>query len=68
MIRPITTTGKSFLAFLETDMKAHAARIAGLSKRAIAGASRVTKGVKVSDDERLPEDVTLQSPSMRRRH
>jgi antitoxin PrlF len=52
---PVVT---AFLAFLETDMKTHPKRIAGLSKRAIARATRLIKGVKVTDDERLPEDIT----------
>ena len=65
----ITTTGKpeaiedpavtAFLVFLEKDMKTHPKRIAGLSKLSIAHATRLTKGVKVTDDERLPEDVSF---------
>src|SRR5689334_18373800 len=41
----------AFLAFLENDMKKHPKRIAPLSKRSIARASRLTKGVKVSDHD-----------------
>ena len=40
-------------------MKAHPNRIGGLSKRAIARATRLTKGVKVTDEERLPESVSF---------
>ena len=49
----------AFLAFLEEDMKTHPGRIAGLSKRAISRATRLTKGVKVNDTERLPESVSF---------
>jgi antitoxin PrlF len=48
-----------FLAFLEKDMKTHPQRITGLSKRAIARATRLTKGVKVIEDERLPENISF---------
>lgn len=48
-----------FLAFLEKDMKAHPDRIKALSKKTLDRAVRLTKGVKVSDDERLPDDVTF---------
>src|SRR5437660_8980494 len=41
----------AFLAVLEHDMNARPKRIAGLSKRAIARARRLTKGVKVGADE-----------------
>jgi len=53
---PVVT---AFLAFLEKDMKAHPKRMAGLSKRSIARATRLTKGVKVTDDERLPDYVSF---------
>ena len=53
---PVVT---AFLAFLEKDMKTRPERIAGLSKRTIARATRLTKGVKVTGDERLPEDITF---------
>jgi len=49
----------AFLAVVELDMKARPKRIAGLSKRAIARARRLTKGVKVGADERLPDSVTF---------
>jgi antitoxin PrlF len=49
----------AFLAFLEKDMKSRPQRIAGLSKRAIARATRLTKGVKATDEERLPEDIAF---------
>lgn len=49
----------TFLAFLEKDMKTHPNRIAGFSKRAIARATRLTKGVKVTDEERLPESISF---------
>jgi len=53
---PVVTT---FLAFLEKDMKTHPQRIARLSKRSIARAARLTKGVKVSENERLPETISF---------
>jgi antitoxin PrlF len=49
----------AFLAFLEKDMKTQPKRITGLSKRSIARATRLTKGRKVSDDDRLPENVSF---------
>ncbi len=53
---PVVT---AFLALLEKDMKAHPERIAGVPKRAIDRATRLTKGVKVSDEDRLPADITF---------
>jgi len=49
----------AFLTVLEHDMKARPERIAGLSKRAIARARRLTRGVKVAADERIPDSVTF---------
>jgi len=49
----------AFLAFLEKDMKANSGRITGLSKRSMARAQRLTKGVKVRRDERLPNSVSF---------
>jgi len=49
----------AFLAFLEKDMKAHPERMAALSKRSIARATRLTRRVKVTDDERLPDDISF---------
>jgi antitoxin PrlF len=53
---PVVT---AFLSFLEKDMKTRPQRIAGLSKRSIARATRLTKAVKVADDERLPDNVSF---------
>ena len=53
---PIVT---AFLAFVEKDLKEHPGRRTRLSKTVLARAVRLTKGVKVSDEERLPEDVTF---------
>lgn len=47
----------AFLAFVEKDLKAHPGRRSRFSKTSLARAVRLTKGVKVSDEERLPEDV-----------
>jgi antitoxin PrlF len=49
----------AFLAFLEEDMTAHPKRMSGLSKRTIARATRLTRRVKVGDDERLPDDISF---------
>jgi len=53
---PVVT---AFLAFLEKDLRAHPERLVGLSRRSVDRAARLTKGVRVTDDERLPEDVTF---------
>jgi antitoxin PrlF len=50
---------EAFLAFLEKDTKANPERITGLSKRSIDRAQRLTKGVRVRRDERLPNNVSL---------
>ena len=52
---PVVT---AFLAFLEEDMRTQPKRIASLWQRSIDRATRLTKGVKVKHDERLPEDVS----------
>jgi hypothetical protein len=44
--------------FQEKDIKAHPKPMACLSKRLIAQATRLTRGVKVSA-ERLAEDITF---------
>jgi len=49
----------AFLSFLEDDMKKHPERIARLSKRTASRAIRLTKGVRVSDNDRLPGSVTF---------
>jgi antitoxin PrlF len=51
---PVVT---AFLAFLEKDLKDHPGRRIRLSKTSLTRALRLTKGVKVGDNERLPEDV-----------
>jgi antitoxin PrlF len=53
---PVVT---AFLAFIEKDLKDYPGRRIRLSKPLIARALRLTKGVKVGDNERLPEDVTF---------
>src|ERR1035438_464814 len=49
----------AFLAFLEQDMKTNPKLIVGLPKRSIDRAKRISKRVKVADDEQLPEDVSF---------
>ena len=46
----------AFVAFLEKDMKKHPARVKPLSRKLLSEVARLTKNVKVSDDERLPDD------------
>lgn len=53
---PVVT---AFLAFLEKDLKTHPGRRTRLSKASLARAVRLTKGIKVSDREILPRNVTL---------
>jgi antitoxin PrlF len=49
----------AFLSLLERDMSTHPKRIAGISKRLIAHATRLTKGVKVTGGEHLPGDISF---------
>jgi len=53
---PVVT---AFLAFLEKDLKQHPGRRTRLSKTSLARSVRLTKGVKVSDNEILPDDVSF---------
>ena len=49
----------AFLAFLENDMAINPKRLKRLSKQTIARATRLTKGVQVTDGERLPGEITF---------
>jgi len=49
----------AFLAFLERDMRLHPRRLAPLSKKSLKRAVELTKRVNVSDDEEIPNSVTL---------
>ncbi|MGA3015735.1 MAG: type II toxin-antitoxin system ParD family antitoxin [Bryobacteraceae bacterium] len=49
----------AFLGFLEKDLKGHPGRRAQLSKTSVERAVRLTKRVKVRDDEALPGNVTF---------
>jgi antitoxin PrlF len=53
---PVVT---AFLAFIEKDMKTHPGRRSRLSKASLRRAVRLTKNVKVTDDETIPENVTF---------
>jgi antitoxin PrlF len=53
---PVVT---AFLGFLENDLKTKPGRPSRLSRTSLARAVRLTKKVKVSDDEAIPENVTL---------
>jgi len=49
----------AFLSFLDREIADSPGRIEPLSATRIAEARELTKGVEVSDDEQLPDDVTL---------
>lgn len=49
----------AFLAFLDKDMRDAPQRIRPLAKAQLAKVRNLTKGVKVADNETLPDDVTL---------
>ena len=49
----------AFLAFLEKDMLSHPRRIVPLSKKSLKRAAELTKRAHVSDDEEIPDSVTL---------
>jgi antitoxin PrlF len=49
----------AFLAFIEKDLKERPGRRTRLSKTSLRRAVRLTKDVKVSDGEKLPDDVTF---------
>ncbi|WP_207460776.1 type II toxin-antitoxin system PrlF family antitoxin [Azospirillum sp. SYSU D00513] len=53
---PVVT---AFLAFLEQDAIAHPERITPLSASRIERAIELTRGVTVSDEDVIPDDVTL---------
>ena len=53
---PVVT---AFLGFLEKDLKTKPGRRSRLSKASLARAVRLTKTVKVADDEILPKNVTF---------
>jgi antitoxin PrlF len=55
-VDPIMT---AFLSFLDREIADSPGRIQPLSATRIAEARELTKGVEVSDDESLPDDVTL---------
>ena len=49
----------AFLSFLSTDILRVPERVTPLAAARIEEARELTKGVKVRDDEALPDDVTL---------
>lgn len=49
----------AYLAFLESDALAHPERIAPLPENELARLRRLTDGVSASDDDIVPDDVTL---------
>jgi antitoxin PrlF len=53
---PVVT---AFLAFIEKDMRMHPGRRSRLSKASLRRAVRLTKNVKVTDDETIPENITF---------
>lgn len=48
---------EAFLDFMAEDMKNNPARITPVSKSFYQNAVELTKGVKVSDDEEMPDDI-----------
>lgn len=44
---------------LEADMVAHPERLSPFSSADLAAARELTRGVEVSDDDVLPDDVTI---------
>ena len=49
----------AFLSFIDREIERSPGRIKPLSATRIEEARSLTKDVKVSDDESLPDDVTL---------
>jgi antitoxin PrlF len=49
----------AFLSFLSEDISQSPQRVKPLAKTRIKKARELTKGTKVSDEEALPDDVTL---------
>ena len=49
----------AFLSFLAADMSRSPGRVKPLNATRVKRARALTKGVKVHDDEALPDDVTL---------
>jgi antitoxin PrlF len=49
----------AFLALLARDLEERPERLTPLARKTVARARRLTRRVRVSDDQRLPDDVTL---------
>ena len=49
----------AYLAFLEQDMLAHPDHIAPIDEAELARLRRLTEGVQASDEDIIPDDVTL---------
>jgi antitoxin PrlF len=49
----------AYLAFLERDMRAHPGRVSPFSEHELARLLELTAAVAVSDDDTIPDDVTL---------
>jgi antitoxin PrlF len=49
----------AYLAFLERDLREHPERVQPFTEDELARLEALTKGVVVSDDETIPDDVTL---------
>ncbi|QEE38670.1 MULTISPECIES: type II toxin-antitoxin system PrlF family antitoxin [unclassified Methylobacterium] len=49
----------AYLAFLERDMTAHPERLRPFTEDALAQLEALTRDVTVSDDDVIPDDVTL---------
>ena len=49
----------AFVSFLANDIRRHPERIAPLSRSRIERAAELTAGVRVEDDEPIPDDIDL---------
>ena len=49
----------AYLAFLESDMLAHPEHITPLPEDELVRLRRLTDGVRASDEDRIPDDVSL---------
>ena len=49
----------AYLAFLERDLREHPERLQPFTEGELARLESLTKGIVVSDDEMIPDDMTL---------
>lgn len=56
VVDPVVT---AYLGFLEADMKAHPERLSPFTTAEVDAALSLIRDVEVSDDEALPDDITI---------